>query len=195
MNIALPVLLLIFGGLSLWLLTESQLKWYLKAACIATFCLFTGIFWSAIHSFLGWPANENDIPEVVQIHWVVIKEPNKNTNSDGGIYVLVESVKDETNPVLKTFGYKNTDNQPRLFGLTYNRELHEKMMQDVIPKLKSGQPVVGKLTKEKAGNSKKGSHNNGDEGKGKEGDGSESQEQEWHFHELQPSDFLRKPTE
>ena len=193
MNIALPVLLLIFGGLSLWLLTESQLKWYFKAACIATFCLFTGIFWSTIHSFLGWPANENDMPEIVQVHWVVIKEPNKNTNSDGGIYVLVESIKDKTNPVLKVFGYKNTDNQPRLFGLKYNRELHEKLLQDVIPKLKRGQPVVGKLTKEMAGNSKKGRHNSGK--KDGEGDRSESQEQDWHFHELQPSDFLQKPTD
>tara|TARA_B100001123_G_scaffold383422_1_gene455325 strand:+ start:947 stop:1528 length:582 start_codon:yes stop_codon:yes gene_type:complete len=193
MNIALPVLLLIFGSLSLWLLTESHLKWYFKAACIATFCLFTGIFWSTIHSYLGWPANEDDMPEVVQIHWVVIKEPNKNINSKGGIYVLVESTKDETSSVLKVFGYKSPANEPRLFGLKYSRELHEKLMQDVVPKLKAGQPVVGKLTKEKAGNSKKGSHNKGkNDGKG---DGSESQEQDWHFHELQPSDFLRKPTD
>ena len=101
MNIALPLLLLVFGGLSFWLLTESRLKWYLKTACIATFCLFTVIFWSSIYSFLGWPADENDMPEKVLIHWTIIKEPNKFTKYDGAIYVLVESIdKDDTNFVL-----------------------------------------------------------------------------------------------
>ena len=72
MNIALPILLLVFGGLTFWVLTESSLKWYLKAACISPICLFTIVFWSSIHSFLGWPALEDDIPEKVLIHWVII---------------------------------------------------------------------------------------------------------------------------
>ena len=63
MNISLPILLLIFGSLSFWLMTESSLKWYIKTACISTFCIFTVIFWSTINSFLGWPADENDVPE------------------------------------------------------------------------------------------------------------------------------------
>ena len=57
-------------------------------------------------------------------------------------------------------------------------------------KLKAGQPVVGKLKKQKGNRAgKKGSG----EKEGKKGGGSESQNQEWHFHELRPSDFLRKP--
>ena len=56
-----------------------------------------------------------------------------------------------------------------------------------MPRLKSGQPVVGKL-KKGAGQSQKG------EGKSnKDGGGSESQEQEWHFHELLPSEIHKKP--
>ena len=53
-------------------------------------------------------------------------------------------------------------------------------MEKLKSKLKNGQPVAGKLTKEgKKGNGKKG------EGKAdKQGDGSESQKQEWQFHEL-----------
>tara|TARA_Y100000310_G_C20489432_1_gene718456 strand:+ start:90 stop:665 length:576 start_codon:yes stop_codon:yes gene_type:complete len=191
MNIALPLLLLIFGSLSFWLLTESSLRWYLKAACIATFCIFTIIFWSSIHSFLGWPANEDDMPEIVRVHWVVIKEPNKHTGYEGAIYFLVESVQDETSLMLKLFGYKKSHNEPRLFGLPYDRDMHENLVQNMIPKLKSGQSVVGKLTKEKAGNLQRSNDNKTED----EGDGSESQEQEWHFHELQPSDFLEKPTD
>ena len=192
MNIALPILLLIFGTISFWLLAESSLKWYIKTACISTFCLFTIIFWSSIGSFLGWPAHEDDMPETVRVHWVVIKEPNKFTEYEGAIYFLIESTEDETNPILKFFGYKKSDNEPRLFGLPYSREMHERVAREMIPKLKNGQPVVGKFMKgqKERGNSKRAGKDKGDS----KGDGSESQEQEWHFHELRPSDILKKPT-
>ncbi len=57
-----------------------------------------------------------------------------------------------------------------------------------MDKLKKGQPVVGKLSGKKPGDGKKGENN-----QKTKGGGSESQEQEWHFHELRPSDFLHKP--
>ena len=107
MNIALPVLLLVFGGLTFWVLNESSLKWYFKTASISAFCVFTVIFWSAIHTFLGWPALENDMPEKVVLHWVIIKEPNKLTKSNGRIYVLLESADaPRSNFLAKFFGYK-----------------------------------------------------------------------------------------
>ena len=188
MNIALPVLLLVFGGLTLWLLADSSLKWYFKTACITAFCVFTIIFWSSIHSFLGWPANEGDMPDKILIHWVIVKEPNKLTKSDGAIYVLLESVGEpKANKMSKLFGYKNKIG-PRLYGLKYSRELHEQLEKGVIPKLKKGQPVAGRLTKDGGTGNKKGK-----ESKAKKGGGSESQEQEWHFHELRPSDIHSKP--
>jgi hypothetical protein len=64
------------------------------------------------------------------------------------------------------------------------------MEKGLMGKLRKGQPVPGKFTKEK-GNSKGGQK--GDKGKGKNGDGSESQEQDWEFHELLPSEIHRKP--
>ena len=190
MNIALPILLLVFGSLTFWLLTESSLKWYFKTACISTFCIFTIIFWSSISSFLGWPAPENDIPEKILIHWVIIKEPNKFTKSEGAIYILLESAEeDDTHPLLRFFGYNKNKIEPRLYGLAYDRDLHEQLEKGVMPKLRKGQPVVGKLSKEKNGIGK---------GKNKEkseskGGGSESQNQKWHFHELLPSDIQGKP--
>lgn len=186
MNVALPVLLLVFGGLSLWLLTESQLKWYLKTVCIGAFCLFTVLFWTSIHTFLGWPALEQDTPETVMIHWVVIKEPDKLLGFSGGIYILLESAGDKK----KTFfGYRNSDPEPRLFGLPYSRKLHEQIEKEIMGRLKKGQPVIGKL--------RKGENSEGIDGKGKggkkKGGGSESQGQEWEFHELRPSDLQGKP--
>ena len=189
MNIALPILLLVFGGLTFWLLTDSLLKWYFKTACISAFCIFTIIFWSSIYSFLGWPANEDDIPEKILIHWIIIKEPNKFTKFEGKIYVLLESVEEEeVNAVLKLFGYKRSRIDPRLYGLPYDRGLHEQLEKNVMSRLRKGRPVIGTLKKKKT---KKGRA--GEEEEGERGDGSESQKQEWYFHELLPSEIHKKP--
>jgi hypothetical protein len=191
MNTALPILLLVFGGLSFWVLNESKLKWYFKSACITAFCIFTIVFWSSIHTFLGWPALEEDMPDGVLIHWVIVKEPNKITKSKGRIYILLESVKNtDDNFLARFFGYKKEKIEPRLYGLKYDRDLHEQLEKGVMPKLRKGQPVLGKLTKQK----ESGREGKGGKGKGEDkGGGSESQEQEWKFHELRPSEIHRKP--
>lgn len=192
MNIALPILLLVFGALTFWILNESKLRWYFKAACITTFCLFTVVFWTSIHTFLGWPAEEGDMPNKVLIHWVIIKEPNKAKEFEGAVYILLESVEEiKANKVAKFFGYNKNGLEPRLFELKYSRELHEQL-EKIRKKLQSGQPVVGELSKGEGGN--KGKKGNG-KNNNKKGGGSESQEQDWHFHELRPSDIHEKPTQ
>jgi hypothetical protein len=189
MNIALPILLLLFGGLTFWVLTESKLKWYFKTACISVFCIFTIIFWSSIHSFLGWPALEKDMPKKMVIHWVIVKEPNKFTEFNGRIYILSESITEEgVSSLARFFGYRKSKIEPRLYGMEYSRELHEQIENQIMPKLRGGQPVAGKFLKSK----KQGRGKGKGAPKGK-GDGSESQEQEWHFHELLPSEIHRKP--
>ena len=194
MTIALPILLLIFGGLTFWVLNESRLKWYFKAVCITTFCIFTVVFWSSIHTFLGWPALEKDVPDKVLLHWAIIKEPNKITESKGRIYLLIESGKySAPDPLAKFFGYKKENVEPRLYGIKYNRELHERLEKQIMPKLKQGQPVLGKLTKK--GEEGKGKIAGKDKGKKQDGEGSESQMQDWQFHELRPSDIQGKPVE
>ena len=191
MNITLPILLLVFGGLTFWILNESKLQWYIRTALIASFCSFTILFYTLIHTFLGWAAEQNDIPEKIAIHWVIIKEPNKILDYDGRIYVLIESAEDRSNPILKFFGYTQEGIEPRLHEMDYTRNLHEQL-QKVKEKLQNGQPVLGSLTSDEKG--KKGKKGSDEKGKNK-GDGSESQSQEWHFHELRPSDFLTKPSD
>ena len=123
------------------------------------------------------------------VHWVVVKEPNKITGHKGAIYILLESLDEvKLSNITKFFGYKKDGVRPRQFELAYSRELHEKM-EELKSKIKSGQPVVGKLTKE----GKKGDGKKGDDKTDKKGDGSESQKQEWQFHELLPSEIHRKP--
>jgi hypothetical protein len=193
MNIALPILLLILGGLTLWVLNESTVRWYIKTACISTFCIFTILFWGTIHSFLGWPANQEDMPNKVLVHWVIIKEPNKAKEDAGAIYVLLETAeKIKANKLFKFFGYDSSKIQPRLFELEYSRKLHEKM-EGIKSKLQQGQPVLGEF--QKVEGAKKGKAK-GEKGESDEdGDGSESQEQGWEFHELRPSDFQDKPSD
>ena len=101
---------------------------------------------------------------------------------------MSESVDEAGSSVLaRFFGYRKEKVEPRLYGIKYSRGLHEQL-EGIKGKLKGGQPVVGKLTKPKDGKGK------GDKGKsGKKGGGSESQEQDWEFHELQPSDIHNKP--
>ncbi len=189
MNIALPILLLVIGGLTFWLLVESSVKYYLKIACIASFCLFTVIFWGSIHSFLGWSALEDDMPEKVLIHWTIIKEPNEAINFAGRVYILLESAKsDEGTFLAKLFGYRKEEIEPRLFALEYSRSLHEQL-EGIKGRLSKGRPVLGELQKNKEGQGK--GISGEQEGEG-EGGGSESQEQDWEFHELQPSDIRIK---
>ena len=191
MNIALPILLLVFGGLSFWVLNESTLRWYFKTACISVFCLFTVIFWTSIHTFLGWPALENDLPEKMVIHWIIIKEPNELTKSDGRIYVLAESVDDpDSNFISRFFGYRKEQIEPRLYGLEYSRGLHEQLEKGAMGKLRRGQPVAGRLTKQ----GRKGSPTDSKSDSDGKGEGSESQEQDWEFHELLPSEIHSKPS-
>ena len=191
MNIALPILLLVIGGLTFWILNESKLKWYFKTSLITTFCLFTIVFWTSIHTFLGWPALQKDMPEKSLIHWVIIKEPNKSTKFDGRIYILFESSEiPDYNFLARLFGYSKEKIESRLYALDYNRNLHEKLAEGAMKKLRQGQPVMGKF--EQKNSQKLGK--NGEKGKSdKDGDGSESQKQEWHFHELLPSEIHRKP--
>jgi hypothetical protein len=89
----------------------------------------------------------------------------------------------------KIFGYSKDGIEPRLYQLEYNRTLHENLQNNIVPKLKAGQPVYGKLSKEKR-ESKLGRASGKTPSKSH---GSESQEQEWHFHELLPSEIHQKP--
>jgi len=190
MNVAFPILFLVLGGLSFWLLVESKLKWWIKVVLISTFCLFTVGFWMSMHSFLGWSADGKYIPEKVSVHWAIVKEPNKLSGYEGRIFLLLESSQEspEKFPLLKMFGYKKESIEPRLYTIPYSRQLHEQIQKELMPKLKNGQRPKGRFSQQatsKAGR--------GDKGKSEKTHGGESQQAEWRFHDLLPSEIHRKP--
>jgi|TARA_B100000085_G_scaffold284430_1_gene317507 hypothetical protein len=192
MNIALPILLLVFGGLSFWILTESTVKWYIKTVCVTVFCIFTIVFWTSMHTFLGWAASPEEIPEKVAVHWAVIKEPNKLSGYEGRIFLLLESSQEKPAkyPFLSLFGYKKESLEPRLYGLPYSRSLHEEIEKNIMPKLKNGQRPKGKFLNKGDKPSQKGVKGKGDSQKGH---GGESPNADWQFHELLPSQIQGKP--
>ena len=199
MTYALPILLLGLFCLSFWLLVESKVKWQFKTLLILGFCFFTVVFYQAIPSFLGWGAKPNQLPEILSIRSVVIKEPNFLAKQEGGIYFLIEQPAVEYNEAaLRVFSYNVKDSEPRLFVLPYSRKLHEQLAKgdarSVIGRTQRGQLVRGSLVKgfgEGSGKGGKGfpGQKGGKDGKGS---GSESQEQEWMFYDLKPSYFQEK---
>jgi uncharacterized membrane protein YgcG len=197
MVISFVLLFLMIGGLILWGLVDSQVSWIFKILVTVSFCALTILLGSTIATFLGWSALERDLPETVDIHHVIIKEPSNSTGDKGRIYLLVESTRSQSDRFfLKMFSYENKRNEPRLFSIPYSRGLHEKLEKDVIPRLKQGGVVSGKFKKghgnKGEGDGKGGGSGKGDGKGGGKGNGSESQEQEYHFYELVPSDIAPK---
>lgn len=195
-TVTLPILFLILGGLTFWLLVESKLSYIFKSLVIVLFCTFSISLYSSFPTFLGWGAREQDIPEIIHIHSVIIKEPNPSLNNKGGIYFLLDSIKTKyDNKFLNMIGFKSQKQEPRLFNVPYSRSLHEELEKSVLPRTKNGQIVTGKLKKSsggKVGGKGKGNgKGNGKSGKG----GSESLEQEFKFYNLKPGEIQQKDVE
>lgn len=223
MFIAISLLLLSLFALSFWILKESKVKLVVKLTLITTFFTFCTLLGFSLQSFMGWSANDSMIPRVVAIRHVVIKEPNKQLGLEGSIHILIEHPPTKYDAWwLQLFAYKTSKSEPRLFRLPYNRDLHETLQNDVIPKLMRGQIVTGELTKGdgkggkagfgkggkgkggKGGRGKGNGDGEGDEdgngnghgrrgkGNGKGGYGGESLENEYQFHILPPGYFQHK---
>lgn len=187
-SLTIPVFLLLIGGLVIWILVESKVNWIFKIISTTTICIFSiGLFLS-LQTFLGWPSDSN-LPEKVSIRWVIIKEPSPSLNFKGKIYLLLDSVKSKyDNKMLDLLGHKNEVKEPRLYSIPYSRELHKELEKNVIPRLKDGQIVNGKMTK----SGKQGVKGKKGDGKDGKGGNSESQTQEYMFYNLPPSEIQPK---
>lgn len=190
MLITFAILLLFLFILGFWLIRESKINFWLKIVSISLFFSFCLIFWRTTDYMMGWAAKEKYIPEIISIRHVAIKEPNQF--SKGGIYFLIEHPPTKYDSLLlNIFAYKNEISEPRLFKIGYSRKLHEELQKNVIPRLQKGIIVRGRLTK--LGNDDRIGKDGRNDGKGK---GSESQfNNDWKFYDLNPSYFLKKPSE
>lgn len=188
--------LLFLGGIIFWLLVESKVHTLFKILMTSIFCVFTIGFFSGLSSFLGWAANDKNLPEIVTIVAANIKEPNKNLGQKGAIYLTLDSVKSKyDNQFFKMLKYESDKNEPRMFRLPYSRQLHEQLQKNVIPKLQKGQKVTGKLSKKGGGKNGKGKGQPEGKESDQKGGGSESLEQEYQFYNLTPGEIQKKDIE
>ena len=190
----LPVLLLLIVSLTLWLLHSSKTRPWIKILGVVLFMGFCGVFATSLDTFFGWGAKSKLAPEIVEIKHVEIKEPFGSNK--GGIYILMNDImpKRDTS-ILSVFGYKMEKSEPRLFKYDYSRDFHEQLEKEVMPALRDGQSVRGKMGKRGGTGKGKG---NGKEGQGKgrgngKGEGSDSlKEDAPMFYKLEPRFFQPK---
>jgi hypothetical protein len=128
------------------------LSYLLIASLLLLFCFFTpftrkvkltGILvvtafyftsWNSYINILGWPSTE-DLPDKFRISWVIIQEPSKGDNKEGGLYLWVRNLNEVNTP----YGI------PRSYKLHWNEENH-KVAQSALHKLKEGEQLNGTKT-------------------------------------------------
>jgi hypothetical protein len=133
---------IILASLTLWFVMGAEGLWYLKAIVIALALYFSGCMFYSIDSLKGHPSN-SQLPVKFEIHYGVVKQPNRVTEFPGSILMWVTELK----PYETLFGkvwidLANTCRDPRVYALPYSRSDH-KQMQGVLKKLKEGKRVIG----------------------------------------------------
>jgi hypothetical protein len=119
--------------LNIWIAT----KW--STAFKASLVLLAGLMYVGTYMGLkeiqGWPATE-PLPESFRLLWAKIDEPDKRINSDGQIYLWLQSV-DVADRI---------SGEPRAFKLPFHIELAEQI-EDAINKLEGGAILNGRRTR------------------------------------------------
>ena len=168
----------------LWFIIGSRGGWLKKFMVIALTASLCFAMWDSVDRMLGSPTH-NKLPDKFQIHWITIKEPDKdNVNDLGSIKVWAQDVKKPR---------KN-----KLYQIPYSRKTHEQAM-GILKLLKAGKVFMATMNGkgEGFGEGKGKGKGKGRKGKGK-GDGkggSISQDQVPMFYELPPPKFTDKITD
>ena len=101
-----------------------------KLAGILFVTLFYFVSWTNYINILGWPSSE-ELPDRFRISWVVIQEPSKGDNKEGGLYLWVRHLNEVNIP----YG------MPRSYKLVWNEENH-KIAQSALHKLEEGENLM-----------------------------------------------------
>ena len=208
-TIGIPVAFVIISAILLWFVIGSKGNWLLKAVVIAATLCFSLGMWNSVEGLQGWPTKE-PLPAKFLLHWAVIEEGNKQTDTPGNIYLWVEDMADKNeNPNWFSFLPKQMTDKPRVYKVPYSRAVHEQL-QKAMEGMKKGKRFVGENKNGKIGNGEgEGKDGKGEGGKGKgkgydkpgqgkKGPGGEfdfSQEQDIVFHELPPAKLPPKDEE
>lgn len=204
----IPFAFVIISILVLWFVIGSKGWWWIKALVVAGSVLFSISLWHSLDALQGWPTNES-LPDKFEIKWLVIKEPNKKTGDEGGIYVWAKDLQPKKTKSGKFILHnKGTSDEPRLHTIPYSRKMHEQA-EGIKKQIAAGKPFYGEVKKGggvgEAGKGKgKGKGEGKGRGRGKGGKGRGkgsgrggdlSNEQDPIFHELPPPVLPEKITD
>lgn len=104
----------------------------IKLSGVVALTVFYIFSWQGYLGILGWPTSE-ELPEKFNINWVVIEEPNKVLNQEGGLFLWVRELNDADKPI----------GDPRAYKLFWNSE-NQKKAQDALHRIKEGEQLNGR---------------------------------------------------
>jgi hypothetical protein len=189
----ITIAFLVISALILWFIIGSKGQWGIKAATISLalyFCLSIGL---SLENLAGWPSGQ-ELPEKFEVHWIVIKEPNKKTGEKGAVYIWARDIEPQEKDGWWLQFSSNDRDEPRVYQVPYSRELHEQS-EGAMEKIKAGGKVGGKKGDGKGKGEGEGD-GDGEGGKkgqnGNNGGGSLSGFSGIIFHELPPSKLPEK---
>ena len=139
-SMEVTLIFVILSTILLWAVIGSKGNWTLKMAAIFVTLMFSLNIMRSLENLSGWPS-EDDLPNQFLVHWVMVEEPSKEFKTDGGIYLWVQNLDNETYEVLEFFK-NNEDFQPRAYRLDYSAELHEMALKMRL-RLLDGRPILG----------------------------------------------------
>lgn len=108
----------------------SRLHWGIKAATIVLTSVFYVVTWLSFPPLMGWPSGEPP-PERFRVLSAHVLQPNKQTGSEGGIYLWLHDIAGMSGDAL-----------PRSHALPYSESLHEAVI-GVKAKLGKGITQLG----------------------------------------------------
>jgi hypothetical protein len=124
--VVLATLLLSLNLTSLW-------RWWIKAGAIAVTTVFFGVTYQSVGGLMGWPTTQK-LPARFNLVSTVISEPDKKTNSPGGIYLWAEELDANNVP----------SGRPRSYELSYSDALARKVTS-AQQKRDRGVDVMGRI--------------------------------------------------
>jgi hypothetical protein len=166
-TIGIPVAFVLLTILILWVVIGVKGKWWVKTCLISLTLYFSVGLWISIDGLLGWPTTDGP-PQKFEIHWLLVKEPNKKTGDSGAIYMWASNVNANKQSSFSPFGSKKPLSKPRLYQLPYSRSMHEQT-ESILEKLKKGERHMATLDGEGQGGKEGEGSGKGREGEGKNG--------------------------
>jgi hypothetical protein len=134
------LIFVILVSILLWGVIGSKGHWGLKMMAIFATLMFSLNMARSLDDLRGWPT-EQELPEKFLIHWVMVKEPDKSTEDDGGVYIWVQTLSSDENSTLKFFQTDETL-EPRAYRMEYSVEMHE-LALNMKARLLEGRPILG----------------------------------------------------